>query len=146
MYLEITKFNTTNLSGASGVTMIDMVDADEVVSRIYNLSNGAIFDADGSTDADIALGQVVATCRLVTATGGLATLNTAVTNFKGLEGKSAVLQGILRGASDTTYQCTARCIGVEPMKMEYTDVRGKAGSVVARITMTWQKKSQWAAV
>ncbi len=72
--------------------------------------------------------------------------NTAVTNFKGLEGKSAVLQGILRGASDTTYQCTARCIGVEPMKMEYTDVRGKAGSVVARITMTWQKKSQWAAV
>ena len=130
MYLVVDKFKTTDLHGASGIKQVAYdPGVDQVMSRIYTLSNGAIFDADGTSDADVSLGQVTVKYKLISTTG-MTSVNTALSTLLSLRGKEGTLQGKSKAASDTTYTCTARCLSVEPLEMTVSDLSGTAGTAI----------------
>jgi len=151
MWLEITAFDGNTLSGTGAYpsrSMVSMTDKDEVVSRMGPMENGAKFDADGATDSDVMLGQVTARYRLAVRTGtlGLTGLNSQLAHFEGKRGHVGTLTGISRSGTDTTYQCTARCVDVIPEEIRYEDVQGGKGAGRAFVVMIWEKKTAWAQV
>jgi hypothetical protein len=152
MWLEITAFDGVSLSGTGASparSMVAMSESAPVVSRVGYLENGAKFDADGTADSDVALGQVIARYQLLAYTGvtGMTGLNTQVVNFTGKRGHVGTLTGISRGSSgDTTYQCTARLVDVTEEDMTVVNVPGGTGKGYAYVTVTWEKKTEWAQV
>ena len=58
-YYDITAFAGTTIVSET-VKQVAMTDTKEAISRIVLLENGAKFDADGTADADLVLGQVTA--------------------------------------------------------------------------------------
>lgn len=150
-FLEITAFDGNSLSGTGASpsrSMVSMSDNDIVISRMGALENGAKFDADGTADSDVMLGTVTARYRMAVRTGtlGLTGLTGQLGHFTGKLGHVGTLTGISRSGTDTTYQCSARCVQVIQEEIHYSDVSGGSGVGVAYVTVVWEKKSQWAAI
>lgn len=114
---------------------------DVAVTRLFRLSNGAIFDADGTADGTKAFGEIRATFRI---TG--ATHTAAVTTLLALEGllnKRGTLTGVEYGASSGTNRtCNARCTFAKPLTRD-----GMAMAVgrlyQVEIEMVWQRFTGW---
>lgn len=113
--LIFTAFAGATLDNGNSIRQVAPYDmtGDIAVTRIYRLSNGAKFDADGTAAGTVMLGSVTATFRV---TG--ATHQAAVTTMLTLTSKLGV-KGTLTGAEYGTVgfalrTCTARCTVARP--------------------------------
>lgn len=114
--LIFTAFAGATLDNGSTIRQVSPYDmtGDIAVTRIYRLSNGAKFDADGTAAGTVMFGSVAATFRV---TG--ATHQAAVTTMLTLTAKLGV-KGTLTGAEYGTVgsvlrTCTARCTVARPV-------------------------------
>lgn len=144
-YYDITAFAGTTIVSET-VKQVAMTDTKEAISRIVLLENGAKFDADGTADADLVLGQVTARYQIVPAGNGMILLDTAVATLAGLLGKRGTLTGKQYGPSSTTTRtCTARCLSAVSEEVMLTDPP-LSGSRRQRVmfTFVWEKLTEWA--
>lgn len=131
---------------SSTVKIVEIEETTRPIIRMGQLPNGAIFDADGSADADVGLGQVIATYSVTPASKGVVSLNTLVAALTGLEGKVGTLTGKAEAPGGAlTKTCTARCISVVAQRMTVRENPPLHANYIQRqlVTMTWQKKSEW---
>ena len=142
--LDITAFDGMTIV-ASGRSMVSMSETYPSYTRLGVLENGALFDADGTADADVSLGQVTVRYKITPTTKGVTALNSGIAVLKGLRGKEGTLTGIERAAADTTYTCTARCIDViqEDISVNNAPPMHKNYYQRAYVTVVWQKKTEW---
>lgn len=90
------------------------LEGDQAITRLYRLSNGAMFDADGTADGAKTYGQVQFVLRVTAATHAAA--NTAMLAVTAILNKRGTLSGNEYGASAATAKtCTARCIVARPI-------------------------------
>lgn len=142
---DITAFAGTTIVTAERV-MDSMVESHVAVTRMGQLENGAIFDADGTADADTSLGTVTARYKLRPSTRGVTAVNTLIDGLKALQGKHGTLTGIERSASPVTKTCTARCLSVTQEEISTHNAPPMHAKYYQRVyvTIVWQKKTEWA--
>ncbi len=144
MILDVTKFISTDLI-TTGRKQLSMVETSQVMSRIGIMENGVKFDADGASDADVALGQVIVRYQILPDTAGMTAVNTHIAALKALEGKQGTLTGKERAAVEKTYTCTARCRGAvqEEITVDSGIPMTATANILVYVTMTWEMKSAW---
>ena len=109
-FLGVTLHNGTAIRQVAPYEM----DGDQAVTRLHRLSNGTIFDADGSADGSKAYGKIRVVFRVTGTTH--TTTNTAVATLEALLNRRGSLVGVEYGASSGTNKtCTARCLVARPM-------------------------------
>lgn len=114
--LIFTAFAGATLDNGSSIRQVAPYQSsgDVAVTRIFRLSNGAKFDADGTGAGAVQYGNITATFRVTAATHQAAVTAaltlTAKLNVKG------TLTGAEYGASSAVSRtCTARCVSARPM-------------------------------
>lgn len=141
--LHLTLFAGVTLHNGATIKQITPyeMDGDVAITRQYRLSNGAIFDADGTADGAKTFGKIRATFRITGAThaAAVATLLT----LEALLNKRGTLTGVEYGASSGTNRtCNARCAVARPVTRD-----GMAMAVgrlyQAEIDMVWQRFTGW---
>ena len=142
-------FDVTTFDGVTIVTsvrvQVAMNETGLVVARIGQLENGAIYDADSTTDADTQLGLVTVRYKILPASNGASNLNGQVRPLENLKGKHGTLTGVERATPEVTYTCTARCISVITEDYVVGGLPMNANNRQrAFVTLTWQKLTQWA--
>lgn len=133
LFAGVTLHNGTTIKQVAPYEM----SGDRAITRLFRLSNGALFDADGTADGTKAYGDIRAVFRI---TG--TTHTAAVTSLLALEAllnKRGTLTGVEYGTSSGTNRtCTARCIVARPMTRD-----GMAMAVgrlyQVEIEMVWQR-------
>lgn len=145
-YYDVTAFAGTTIVTANR-KQVSMVETAIALTRLYTLENGAVFDADGSSDSDEQLGVVNCLYQIIPDANGMVSLDTHVNTLEALRKKRGTLTGKQYSTAATiTETCTARCLSVDPE--EYTVNSGPpmaAGNkqrVYVRIR--WQKITEWA--
>ena len=97
-------FDVTTFDGVTIVTsvrvQVAMNETGLVVARIGQLENGAIFDADSTTDADTQLGLVTVRYKILPASNGASNLNGQVRPLENLKGKHGTLTGVERATPE----------------------------------------------
>ena len=144
-YYLITAFDGTTLESSSR-RMVEMFESHTVVTRIGQLENGGIFDADGTADADTALGLVTARYVVTSTDRGMTVFNSNLREFEALKGKNGTLTGVEKDSPDDSYTCTARLINVIPQPYVVGNDPPMAANFRQRayIVMVWQKLTEWA--
>lgn len=144
-YYDITVFDGTTIVNTAR-KQVGMVETAEVVVRMGVLENGAKYDADGTADADVTLGQVIARYQVVGASTGMTSLNADVSGLMALRGRHGTLTGVERAASPVTVTCTARCVEVSPEEYNVDNGPPATADFRQRIfaTVVWEKLTEWA--
>lgn len=93
------------------------LSGDQAVTRFFRLSNGALFDADGTADGGKTYGNVRFVLRVTGATHAAA--NAVMLAVTAVLNKRSTLTGVEYGASSsTTRTCNARCFVARPIPRE----------------------------
>lgn len=145
-YYVITAFDGTTLV-TTGRDMVEMNETAVVVSRVGYLENGVKFDADGTADGDVTLGQVTATYKIKSTANGMTSLNSGVAALAGLRNKHGTLTGVERmSPADVTKTCTARCVDViqEAYRLRDNPPLVAGMRQKAYVTLVWEKLTEWA--
>lgn len=145
-------FDITAFAGTSLVTtnrcMVSMQDTRPILNQMGYLENGAKFDAGGTADATLVLGQVRARYLCLPTGGGVRALNGHVGVLEGLRGKAGTLTGVQYGTNDLTLTCTARCVDVttEEHVSGQNPPQNATNKQFAYVTVVWEKKTEWVAI
>jgi hypothetical protein len=139
-----TAFAGTTLHNGTTIKQIAPyeVDGPRAVTRLFTLSNGVVFDADGTADGTTTYGTIRATMRITGANQAAA--NATLATIQGLLNKSGTLTGTEYGASSgATDTCTARLIVARPiLRADMSMAAGKTYQI--EVELVWQRKSAWA--
>lgn len=112
MYTSFAGVTLHNSTTIRQVAPYDM-EGNRAVSRVFRLSNGTIFDADGTADGTVTYGTVSVTFRVAGANP--AAVNATLATLQGLLNKRGSLVGVEYGAvGGANKTCTARCIEARP--------------------------------
>lgn len=130
------------------VRVTEIEETTRPIIRMGLLPTGVIFDADGATDSDVGLGQIIVVYTVTGAAKGVVALNTRVAALAALEGVVGVLVGQATAmGGPVTKTCTARCISVVTSRLEVRNSPPLHADYYQRqfVTMTFQKKTEWVA-
>lgn len=113
----------------------------QAISRIFTLSNGAKFDADGTADGDVILGNVRAVFRCTGTSHAAA--NTLSLALQALLNKRGTLLGKEFSASSwVAKSCTARCTVARPvMRAGLPMATGELHQI--EVEMVWERFTNW---
>lgn len=137
------QFKGVQLVNGTTVRQVEPLEysGDVAVSRIFRLSNGAKFDADGDADGDTMPGTIRATFR-ITETSHSAAL-TKLLALEALLNKKGTLHGNVYGATGWDgVNCTARCVSARPI------ARARIPLAIGRqyqidVEMVWERFTAW---
>lgn len=142
-YYDITAFDGVTIA-STNVKQVSMVDTGEALTRVYVLENGAKFDADGTADADLALGRVLVQYQIVPTNNGMLSLDGYVATLEGLRGKHGTLTGKQYGTTTATKTCTARCFLAQSVEYTTADPPMSADRRQrAYFDLGWEKLTEW---
>ena len=141
---QYTQFVGVTLENGSSIRQIAPYElsGDQAVSRIFRLSNGAKFDADGTADGAVEPGNIRAVFR-ITGTSHSAAQTTLLT-LEALLNKRGTLVGKEYTATTwTTKTCTARCVVARPiLRAGMAMATGRTYQI--EIEMVWERFINWA--
>lgn len=141
--LKYTSFIGVGLDNGTTIRQIAPLelDGDVAIVRKFRLSNGVVFDADGSGDGAKTYGMVRATFR-ITGTNQAAA-NATLAALEALLNRKGSLVGVEYGASaGTNKSCTARCEVARPiLRAQLAMAAGKTYQI--EVEMAWQRYTAW---
>lgn len=142
-YYDVISFASTLLTSAT-IKQVEMFETEQAITRMVALENGAIFDADGTVNADLSLGKVYVRYQIIPDSPGMGALNTLVAVLKSIDGKHGQMTGKQYGTSTVTVTCNARCESVvqEPYTISQPPMTANATQRTF-VNVVWQKKTEW---
>lgn len=138
----VTAFDGTTIV-TTGVAVVGTQDTNDIpLTRIGILENGAKFDADGTSDADLTYGAVTCRYQVFGASNGNAALNSALATLEGLAGKYGTLTATVDAGTKT---CNARCtlVTTEEYSVVSDPPVGASRKMRAFVTIDWERFSAW---